>query len=268
MKKVIVFAAAILAMAACNKNVIDGGVEAGYGYIDLGISSDTEMVVTKADGDGFGGYNVTLKKDGKVMEGWPKEYAEAIADAELWKLEKGNYSVYVENLTVAETYETEAGVVRVAGETAVTVVAGVSTDCTVNCTPVNTKVSFAYTTEFDTVFDTPSVTVAGCAYRSEDVEMTIATSHLEDNAVYFEPAELTWTLKAYINSVEKTYSKPFTTQLGKWSQITFTTGSTDGEISLIVTVDGEITDIVEIDAVIDPITGDITQTEKQPSTQE
>ncbi len=254
MKKTIIIAAALVAMTACNKNIINEQVaaEAGYGYIALGVTADTEMVVAKADTPDLTGYNVTLKKGEDVVWG-PEEYGSIEADA--WKVEAGNYTIYVENLTVAETYATEPGVVRVTGQNDVTVTAGVSTSCTVNCRPANSKVSFMYSPEFDVVFDEPAVSVKESDART--VEMTVGESHLEANAAYFEPGTLTWTLTAKLGGETKTYSKDFTTVKAKWTQVTFTTGSTDGQIQVTITVDGEITEVETITATIDPITGDI-----------
>ena len=67
MKKTIIFAAALAAMTACNKSLIENVNPAdSYGFIDLGITADTEMVVTKAgcvmDADALATYNVTLKQ--------------------------------------------------------------------------------------------------------------------------------------------------------------------------------------------------------------
>ena len=48
MKKTIILAAALVAMTACNKSIIETSNPAdGYGFIELGITADTEMVVTK-----------------------------------------------------------------------------------------------------------------------------------------------------------------------------------------------------------------------------
>lgn len=254
MKKTIIIAAALVAMTACNKNIINGqlAAEAGYGYISLGVTTDTEMVVTKADTPDLTGYNVTLKKGEEVVWG-PEEYGSIEADA--WKVEAGIYTVYAENLTVAETYAVEPGVVRVTGQTDVTVTAGVSTPCTVACKPANSKVSFMYSPEFDVVFDEPAVSVKESETRT--VAMTVGDSHLESNAAYFEPGTLTWTLTAKLGADTKTYSKEFTTLKAKWTQVTFTTGSTDGQIQVTITVDGEITQVETITATIDPITGEV-----------
>ena len=248
MKKTIFLAAALVAMTACNKNVIEMTPSEGFGYIDLGVIADTEMVITKGittEAD-LKGYNIILKNSEKTL--WTKEF-EVIEDTD-WKVPAGAYSIYVENLTVDETYETDKGVVRVSGETSVNVTAGVSSACTVACTPQNSKVSFMYTKDFDTVFDTPSVSVKESDNRT--VAMTVGESHLEANAAYFEEGQLTWALTAELNGQTKTYTKTFNTVKAKWTQVTFTTGSTDGQINVTITVNGEITEVDTITAVVDP----------------
>lgn len=257
MKKTIIAAAALVAMVGCNKGIIENPTtEADFGYINLGVNTETEMVVTKGistEAD-LTGYNITLKKDGEVQ--WTKEYAEAVVE-DLWKVPAGNYSIYVENLDMEETYETGKGVVRVSGETAVTVTAGIATPCTVNCTPQNSMVSFITTPDFDTVFDNPSVSVKESETRT--VAMTIGATHDKSNAAYFEPGTLVWTLTAELAGETKTYYKEISAVKAKWAQVTFTTGSTDGQINVTITVDGEITETETITAVIDPIGGTVNQ---------
>lgn len=266
MKKTIIIAAALVAMTACNKSLIEVSPAEEFGTISLGVTTDTEMVVTKGitTSDNLNGYNITLKKDGNVVDGWPKEFGE-IDDAD-WKVPAGSYSVYVENLTVEEAYATDKGTVRVSGETEVTVTAGMSTSCKVECKPQNSMVSFMYSPDFDTVFDEPTVkvnadaiTVNGYELEARELNMTVGTSHEKDNAAYFEVATLTWTLTAKLGQDTKTYTKEFTTQQAKWTQVKFTTGSTDGQINVTITVDGQITETHTITATIDPIGGTVTQ---------
>lgn len=257
MKKTIIAAAALVAMVGCNKGIIETPTaEAEFGYINLGVNTETEMVVTKGiiTEEDLTGYNITLKKDGEVQ--WTYDYAEAADDA-LWKVPAGNYSVYVENLDLKEAYATDKGVVRVSGETAVTVTAGIATSCPVTCTPQNSMVSFITTPDFETVFDNPSVSVEESETRT--VDMTIGTTHEKENAAYFEPGTLVWTLTAGLAGNTKTYTKEITAVQAKWMQVTFTTGSTNGQINVTITVDGEITETETITAVIDPIGGKVDQ---------
>lgn len=255
MKKTILFAAALVAMTACNKNVIEVAPSDGFGYINLGITADTEMVVTKADAEVpvYNDYYVTLA--GGNDTNWTKLFNEI--DPEDWKVPAGAYEITVYNVTAEDAYKTEPGMVRVSGETSVTVTAGVATPCTVECKPQNSKVSFIYTDDFDTVFDEPAVSVSG----TRNLNMTVGTEHSEANAAYFEVGKLTWTLTAELNGESKSYTDEVTTQKAKWTQVTFTTGSTDGQINVTITVDGKITEVHTVTATIDPISGDVNQVE-------
>ncbi len=260
MKKTLIAAAALVAMVGCNKTLIESSpaADSNYGYINLGVSADTEMVVTKGvtteqDGLSLEGYNITIKQAGVALEGWPKEYTE-IQNADI-KVPAGTYLVEVENFTTDEAHPAdEKGFVRVFGSKKISVKAGVSTPCPVACSPVNTKVSFNYNSKFAEVFTTPSVKV-GTAVRTLGLTMALDSEELAD-AAYFEPEELTWTLTAKnANSEEKTFSKKFTPAYGKWTVITFSVGNTDGSIDITITIDGEITAKENISAVLDPFNG-------------
>ncbi|MBE6216037.1 MAG: DUF4493 domain-containing protein [Bacteroidales bacterium] len=273
MKKTILFAAALVAMTACNKSVLTTS-EAGYGWINLGVTADTEMVVTKAgEVTEYDSYYVKLTKvvddsetnvwgdDITVFDNDWAKYSDVKGDADLWKVPAGNYKVYVKSHLDAAAYEGK-GEVRVAGSVSETVVAGVSKDVTVTCEPVNSKVSFAYTPDFDTVFDSPSVSVVDGERTVEMVGLQLSETikdHTTADVAYFAPKTLTWKLTATVNDSEKNYSKTFTTDKAKWSQITFTTGSTDGQMSLIISVNGEITEVIPVSVVIDPITDSVEQ---------
>jgi len=254
MKKTIIIAAALAAMTACNKSLIEMTPAQELGTISLGVTADTEMVVTKA-GSEFDTYNVTLKQGETVK--WTKEYS-AIQESDL-KVPAGTYTIEVENVTVEEAYATENGVIRVSGKSDVTVSAGVSSDCTVACTPQNSKVSFISDASFNEVFTAASVSVKESASRT--VEMEVAQTHSDATAAYFEPATMTWTLTATtkLDSKKRTYSKEFSTTKAKWTQVAFTTGNTDGQITVTITVDGQITETITITEEVDPFTGTVVE---------
>lgn len=266
MKKTIIAVAALVAMTACNKTLIETPMtDSNYGYINLGVTADTDMVVTRGvtSNPSFNEYNVTLKKSGNAEPEWTKEYKDIEADD--LKVEAGNYSIYVENLTDEETYSTSNGVVKVSGEASVTVTAGVPSSCTVACTPKNSKVTFAYNTDFETVFgSTNSIVVKESDTRS--VNMTaVKDSHDQATPAYFKAdTKLTWTLTVYLKdanntTITKTYTADFTTVEAKWTQVTFSTGSTDGEINVTITVNNEITETQTITAVVDPFSTNVNQ---------
>lgn len=261
MKKAIVMAAALVAMAACNKNIIETP-ETEYGYINFGITADTDMVVSKA-GEVYENYLVSLYK----VEGesrtpvWENKVFKDIDAENDWKVVRGDYAVYVENKAKAETVPADSkGEVWVSGEGTCTVMAGLPSDCPVACEPTNTVVTISYTDDFVEVFGTSVETKVAQADGSREFTMTAGHDQAANGVFYLVDEEtgkaaLKWTMETALN--ENTYSKSFDSQRGKWTQITFTTASTDGAIKVTITVDGEITDedVITIDETIDPLEG-------------
>ena len=293
MKKIIIFAAALAAMTALNKSVFETAAPSeGFGYINLGISADAEMVVTKAEGEGgestntaYSDYKVGLFDETGQIAKWVDDnvniingyatysYVTATAQANLWKVPAGKYTVKVNdgNTTTVHANTTDLGKVRVEGSNTVTVTAGVSSDCTVTCTPANAKVSFITTDDFNKVFTTPSVSlkVKGATDDTALRYGNVGTSFDDAAQAFFEPVTITWTLNANLKNGEpKSYNNDITLETAKWTQVTFTTSSTNGSISLNIVVNGNITETINLNVTIDPITGNVTQTPVTPSTGE
>ena len=249
MKKIIVFAAALAALVSCNKSVIVSSVEADEpGFISLGISTSDVMVETKglaANAD-LTGYNITLINK-TTSQTWTKEYKDAVADADLWKVAPGNYTIKVENKTKDEVYPDNRGEIRIAGQTDVTVNAGQTSTCTVECLPVNSKVSFCASNDFLNIFKNPTVSVT---YGTRKVSLgAVGTS--QGTPAYFEPVEITWNLSATVDGQSKGYSGKLTLVAKQWSKVTFNTSSTNGVISITITVDGTMTE-VPVQTPVDP----------------
>ena len=254
MKKIIVFAAALAALVSCNKSVIVSSVEAEEpGFISLGISTSDVMVETKgltANAD-LAGYNITLINK-TTSQTWTKEYKDAVADADLWKVAPGTYTIKVENKSESEVYpnNTSAGEIRIAGQTDVTVNAGQTSTCTVNCQPVNAKVSFCATSQFFEVFSAASVSVTD---GTRTVDLGSVGTSFGDEAFY-NPGDITWNLSAKIGETEttKSYSGIVTLAAKKWSKVTFGTSSTNGVINITINVNGTMTED-EVQAPVDPL---------------
>ena len=261
MKKIIVFAAALAAIVSCNKSVIVSSVEADEpGFISLGISTSDVMVETKglAANNDLTGYNITLINKSTSKTVWTKEYEAAQADADAWKVAPGTYTIKVENKSESEVYpnNTSAGEIRIAGQTDVTVNAGQTSICSIACSPVNAKISFNATSEFLSMFQGATVSVTGSERTAELGSVTTSFG----TEAFFNPMEVRWTLKARVFSVAQEYSGVVTLEAAKWSKVTFKTNSTNGIISLEISVNGEITDIILLDVTIDPSTGGVTTT--------
>ena len=253
MKKIIIFAAALAALVSCNKSVIVSSVEADeLGFISLGISTSDVMVETKGltTNADLTNYNITLIDNDTPSEPlWTKEYADAQAES-VWKVAPGTYTIKVENKTEKEVYpdNTSAGDVRIVGQTEVTVEAGRTSTCTVNCQPVNAKVSFCATNEFLGIFTNPSVSVTD-GTRTVSLGTVGATL---GSAAFYNPGEITWNLTATVDGKSKNYSGKLTLVAKQWSKVTFNTSSTNGVISIKITVNGEMTEVVNESASVNP----------------
>ena len=254
MKKIIVFAAALAALVSCNKSVIVSSGEAEEpGFISLGISTSDVMVETKclAANNDLTGYNITLINKSTSKTVWTKEYEAAQADADAWKVAPGTYTIKVENKTMGEVYpdNTSAGEVRIAGQTDdVTVTAGKTSTCTVNCQPVNAKVSFCAPSEFSSIFNNPTVSVTG---GTRNVSLG-AVGASQGTPAFFEPGEITWNLSATVDGQSKSYSGKITLVAKQWSKVTFGTSSTNGGINITINVNGTMTED-EVQAPVDPL---------------
>ena len=255
MKKTIILAAALVAMTACNKSIIETSNPAdGYGFIELGITADTEMVVTKTgsvmNADALASYNVTLKQGEKVE--WSKEYSEIKPDD--LKQPAGTYTLYVENLTEEEAAPAEAkGAVRVAGSADVIVKAGINNEVEVSCMAINSRVTVA--NDFtEGVFTKAELTIT-----DGERALPMAWGHTEENGAYYSAGKsLTWTLTVTLsNGAKKTYTDPeaTTTVAKKWTQINFSNSSTNGNIVVEIVVDGTISETIEVSETIDPLGG-------------
>ena len=261
MKKFLLSALAVVAMAGCGKAVVEPSPTASeaYGYISLDLSTYTEMdVVTKrtpSDGE-LDSFNVTLKKGNDVE--WTKEYSEIAADPDAWKLTVGTYTIEVENLTESEAEE-GAGYMRLYGVADnVEVRAGVTTPVTIDCVPANSRVTVAFDDTFSRVFMDPQVNITG---GSRSFPMT--WGHDKENGVYWPGlTDLSWVLTATLSgdtSVSKRYDntdRPLKTVPGKWTQLTFTTSAEEGKIGVVITILDDFSDLEEVTEPIDPFEGD------------
>lgn len=260
MKKLIIFSAALVALVSCNKSIIEMPVASDEkGYIVLDVATSDVMVETKAlaANASLDGYNITLINK-TTSATWTKEYGEAVADASLWKVDQGTYTIKVENKSEKEVYpnNTSAGEIRIAGQKDVTVNAGQTSICRIACSPVNAKISFNATSEFLSMFQGATVSVTGSERTAELGSVTTSFG----TPAFFNPMQVSWTLNATVFSVANEYSGFVTLEAAKWSKVTFKTNSTNGIISLEISVNGEITDIIPLNVTIDPSTGEVTTT--------
>ena len=249
MKKIIIFAAALAALVSCNKSVIVSSVEAEEpGFISLGISTSDVMVETKGltTNADLTDYIITIIDKSNSTTYWEGDYEQA-KDESVWKVAPGNYTIKVENKSEEEVYRTSAGEIRIAGQKDVDVTAGKTSTCTVECQPVNAKVSFCATSDFLKIFKDPSVSVTG-GTRTVDLGTVGETL---GSAAFYNPGEITWNLSATVDGQSKSFRGTLTLVAKQWSKVTFNTSSTNGVISITITVDGTMTE-VPVQTPVDP----------------
>lgn len=255
MKHSIIAAAAVVAMVGCNKITIEHSNAEGYGSLALELFSDVDIVETKAlsNVDDPAAYNIKLysvASDNSESLKWSKEFS-AMADEDL-TVSAGNYKFVAENVTESEA-ETGHGQVRVVGTSdVVAVAAGETESVIVNCNPVNAKVTIAYADGFTDTF-----TDASCVLKDGETRtLTMTAGHDDANAAYFnvDDGTLSWTVTAKVSGVQKTYTKTFSVEQRKWSQITFSAGQ-NGKLAVSINADTEM-EVSSISETLDPLAGE------------
>ena len=276
MKKIMIAAAVLVAMTACNKTLIESPIaDSEYGYISLGISADTEMVTTKTmtDVTNPGNYNIKIydassptayKHDGKYSD----------IPASGVPVGAGNrYVVEAENITLEEAEENNSnyGELRVVGKTPdVLVEAGKTSNVEVNCYPVNTEVTVAFEGSFTNLFNNYSVKVTEDATNAVTIDKSLRTLDMYVNNTpkhaYFnvdnDSVTLKWVLTAKNkDGVEKSYYKTFTSAKATKTTLSFAGNGSNGSIIVSIKAETGMTKAKTTTYTIDPITGNITESE-------
>ena len=169
MKKTIIAAAALVAMTACNKTLIETPMtDSEYGYINLGITADTEMVVTKA-GETTDYLVALWKVDTKSTEKINDDTFTSIVDfCKLTdftnKQPKGTYYMEAQNVLPGEAHPAggaKGQIHRYGKSEYFTLEAGKSSDVRIETEIQNTGVTVDYTEGFKEVFPSAEVKVTG-----------------------------------------------------------------------------------------------------------
>ena len=179
MKKAFIAALALVAMAGCNKTLIETpNLEGDYGYLTLGISSNPDMVITKADDTQTGTdvyyftllYSATQNGTYTPVTGYTSvkigngesdiKDADSDTDGIQIKLQAGWYKLQA--MSAQETYtDNVKGAKYLYGESgSAQLMAGGSIGLTANCSVYNTAVSVKPTAKFTSTFINENVTVS------------------------------------------------------------------------------------------------------------
>lgn len=281
MKKIMIAAAVLAALTACNKTLIESPVaDSEYGYLDFGISADTEMTVATKSGvsaDALNDYYVILKK---VTEGnnntqiFRKKYSEI--DEIDKRVAAGTYFLELENLSAADAHKDgEKGYMRIYGisDENATLTAGGTASLSAHGTVVNTAVTVDYDPQsnFSNIFKEAKVTITSSSrsyvfYGDNVVESKPSNlGHTLPNGVFFPAntssgenyyAAATIKIEAKVNNVAKTFDN-ISRNLARatWNKITLASG-TNGTLTITITADDAMVDAPET-ITIDPVTGTV-----------
>lgn len=187
MKKVICLAAALCALAACNKEVISAP-EAELGYLNFDITADNGIKVeTKAvTQDQLNAFVVKYSDQTKTYA----ELASAIVPMNV-----GTYNVEAYNYTTTEA-EAGNGKLRLYDSKSVTVSANQVATAVLECKPYGSEVKLTYTNAFETKYPNSVFTLTK-GERSVNMNTTdpVYFNNTPDNTI-----QVTYELKANGNS--------------------------------------------------------------------
>ena len=278
MKKTFFAAAALVAMVSCNKTLIETP-ESEFGYIDLGISADTEMsVTTKAtvDQTTLNSYYVTLMKEGENNSQDTNVWGSAkqltsISENDK-KVQAGSYYIVVENKTAADCHpNNEVGEKHIyAKGEAVPLTAGGTAVLSAAASVINSKVTVDYTELFSNTFEgaTVAVSLAGDTNGRSYTFNSSNKGHDDTKAAYFPAdtktsdsdqyfASLSMTINAKVANVDKTYTISTTVNRATWAKVTLDSG-VDGTITITITADDAMTEMEHPQVItIDPVSGTV-----------
>lgn len=252
MKKTIIFAASLLALFACNKEVLTTGNESEMGYISFDLSAEDGIRVdTKAEVNDFSEYKIFIGE---------QEYSYAEVNGQPLSILPGSYQVYAENYTLLEA-ETDNGKVRIASPVYnVTVEAGKMATQTVECVPQSAEVKVIYDSSFKKVFtgQTFSLKKKDDSAREDGTEILYLT---ENTPVYWNVSDdaglsLTYAISGrHTTQGDKAYGGTITVKKACSYTITVAQTSSKGDITLSITAVDTMKNMVQT-ITVDPYTGE------------
>lgn len=266
MKKTLIAAAALVAMTACNKTLIETPMtDSEYGYINLGITADTEMVVTKT-GESTEDYLVALYEvDTKNTETTDDDESNKIVDFVKLsqftnKQPKGTYYMEAQNVLpgVAHPATDDKGqIYRLGKSEYFTLEAGKSSDVTIETKIQNTGITVDYTEGFKKVFPSAEVKVTGLngrfyTFAGDEI------GHDKNKIAYFavsSEGSTNLSIDVKLNN-DKTVNLSRSAGKATWNKITFGIGD-DGLINVTITVNDNLEEQAIDEVKIDPITGKV-----------
>lgn len=246
MKKVIFIAASLLAIAACNKPVIN--VQNEVGYLSFNLAADDIIVTTKAAVDNVDSYTVYVGEDSYT-------YGTDVKDKVL-AINPGSYAVYAENMTPEKAHEGNGSLRLATTPQNITVAAGQTSEVPLHCTAVNAKITVTFDDSFKEAFSSWNV-VLGYNDDSESRKFTITGETVNTDYFYNIHPEGTG-LKLYLTALPKVdpqNSKTNTTTLeiaaGYHYTVNYSAG-TSGYVDITVTADDSLIEAEPENVTVNP----------------
>ena len=277
MKKTFFAAAALVAMVSCNKTLIETP-ESEFGYLNFGISADTEMsVTTKATVEQsiLNSYYVTLMKVGENNSQDTNVWSSAKQLTSISENDKkvpaGSYYIVVENKTATACHpDNNLGEKHIYGKgEAVSLTAGGTAELSAAASVINSKVTVDYTELFSDTFEdaTVAVSLTGDTNGRSYTFNSSNKGHDDDNAAYFPAdtkasdseqyfASLSMKITATVGGQSKEYSITTSVNRKTWAKVTLDSG-VDGTITISISADDAMTEGAVETITIDPVNGTI-----------
>lgn len=241
MKKFFTLALASLMLLSCSKDSIWNAQE--QGQLSVTVEQGASIFVeTKAANTGD--FNLKIVKNG----GEDVRYDDKVSEFTTMTLPTGTYTVSAENMTAAEALEANEG--RGAQRLAdtlknVTVSANQTTDITLECEMVNSKVSFAFDETFTSAFEIENTQITE---SSRGIEWS-KNATLNTEIAFFNPGTLNYTITTKRAGANKTYTGQVEMAAKTWHKLTVKANVENGQL-------GDIT--VTVDDTVEEALGDIT----------
>ncbi|MBQ1218818.1 MAG: DUF4493 domain-containing protein [Bacteroidales bacterium] len=240
MKKFFTLALASLMLLSCSKDSIWNAQEQGQLSVNVEQGASIFVETKAASTDNF---NLKIVKNGGKVEYDGK----VSAFTSPMTLPTGTYTVFAENITAEEALAGR-GKQRLADtKENVTVNANKTTNITLNCVMVNSKVSFAFDETFKSAFEMENTQIT----ESSRSIVWSKNATLESEIAYFEPGTLNYTITTKRAGEDKTYTGQVEMAAKTWHKLTVKASVVNGQLGITVTVDDTVTEDLG-DITVDP----------------
>lgn len=241
MKKFFTLALASLMLLSCSKDSIWNAQE--QGQLSVNVEQGASVFVETKAAVNTGDFNLKIFKNGGKVE----YNGKVSAFTSPMTLPTGTYTVSAENITEAEAL-TDRGAQRLADtQENVTVNANKTTNITLNCVMVNSKVSFAFDETFKSAFEMENTQIT----ESSRSIVWSKNATLESEIAYFEPGTLNYTITTKRAGEDKTYTGQVEMAAKTWHKLTVKANVENGQLGITVTADDSVAEVPG-EIIVDP----------------